>query len=389
MSIQRGEFFYPSIDSVVYGKPAGEAVVEQMDRARRQRAFVVSGRSLAGLSNGPLQRVVERLGARCVGVHTTIRAHTPREDALEAAAAARQADADILVGVGGGSVIDAVKAMQLCLWLDLREVDDFERYCTGGAQSRPIEAPADAIRAISVSTTLSAAEFTPMAGVTHSATRTKQIYRHALMAPQFVVLDPASLQDTPARLLYATAVRSIDHAVETYLSPTANPATEALSLQGLSLLAGALWRMPHHPDDLELGMQAQFGMWQAIAAAAAGVSTGASHGIGYALGTGFSVGHGETSCVMLPAVVDWISQTDSFGGEALAAALERPGKPVGASLRQLINHLGLPTTLRAVGVERSAYPDLAVRALTYPSLQANRRPVTTVTQVLEILELAS
>jgi len=240
-----------------------------------------------------------------------------------------------------------------------------------------------------VSTTLSAAEFTPMAGVTHSASRAKQIYKHPLLAPQFVVLDPEALQHTPLPLLYATAVRSIDHAVETYLSPGASPATEALSLQGLRLLAGALWRMPEHPHDRALAMQAQFGMWQAIAAGAAGVPTGASHGIGYALGAGFGVGHGETSCVMLPAVVDWTSRTDCFGTQALADALERPGKPVGASLRQLITHLGLPTTLGAVGVERPAYQSLAARALAYPSLQANRRPVTNVAQVLEILNLAS
>ena len=389
MTIPSGEFRYPAIESVLHGTPAGDAVVDAMTRAHRTRAFVVSGRSLAALADGPLQRVVRSLGDRCVGVHTTIRAHTPREDVLEAADAARRAGADVLVGVGGGSVIDAVKAVQLCLWLDLRAVDDFERFRSGSAIEQAIEAPAEAIRAISVSTTLSAAEFTGLAGVTESATRTKQMYRHPLMAPQFVVLDPAALAHTPRPLLLATAVRSIDHAVETYLSPKASPATEALSLQGLRLLAGALRRMPRDHYDPVPGMQAQFGMWQAIAAASAGVPTGASHGIGYALGASFGVGHGETSCVMLPAVVAWTQRTDAFGAEALADALERPGLPVGASLRELIASLDLPTTLGAVGVTRASHPELATRALAYPPLAANRRPVTTVEQVLEILELAS
>lgn len=387
MSIRAGEFHYPSTESVVYGKPAGDAVAERMTHTRKQRAYVITGRSVSAQSQGPLQQIVEKLGARCVGVYAAISAHTPREDALKAAAAARVADADVLVGVGGGSVIDAVKAVQLCLWLNLREIEDFERYSGTSADPQPIEAPVDAIRAISVSTTLSAAEFTSMAGITHSATRTKQIYKHPLMAPALVILDPAALKDTPPALLYATAVRSIDHAVETYLSPQASPATEGLSLQGLRLLAGALWRMPDRPGDLALAMQAQFGMWQAIAAA--GVPTGASHGIGYALGAGFGVSHGETSCVMLPAVVEWTSRTDVFGAEALAEALERPGKPVCESLRQLIVHLNLPVTLQTLGVGRAAFPELAARALAYPSLRASRRPVTTIEQVLEILELAS
>lgn len=389
MNISAGEFSYPSIEAVIFGRPAGDAVVECMARAGGRRAFVVSGRSLAALSDGPLQRVLKRLGECCVGVHTSIRAHTPREDVLAAAEAARSAGADILVGVGGGSVIDAVKAMQLCLWLELRGVDDFERVRVGSATLGPIELPVDPIRAISVSTTLSAAEFTSLAGVTHTQTRTKQMFKHPLLVPRFVVLDPASLAHTPAALLFATAVRSIDHAVETYLSPSANPATEALSLQGLHLLATSLWRMPGDPHDPSLNMRAQFGMWQAIAAAVAGVPTGASHGIGYALGAGFDVGHGETSCVILPAVVDWTARTDAFGAVALADALERPGRPVGASLRELIAHLRLPTTLGAVGVEPSSHRELATRALTYPSLLLSRRPVTTLEQVLEILALAS
>lgn len=389
MNIKSGEFCYPSIEAVVFGKPAGDAVVEKMAGAGRRRAFVVSGRSLAALPDGPLQRVVSRLGEWCVGVHTSIRAHTPREDVLAAAEAARLAGADILVGVGGGSVIDAVKAMQLCLWLDLREVDDFERVRVGSTTLGSIEPSADPVRAISVSTTLSAAEFTPLAGLTHSQTRTKQMYKHPLLVPRFVVLDPASLAHTPAPLLFATAVRSIDHAVETYLSPSANPATGALSLQGLRLLSASMWQMPRDPHNIALGMQAQFGMWQAIAAAVAGVPTGASHGIGYALGAGFGVGHGETSCVMLPAVVDWTARTDAFGADALADALERPGRPIGMSLRELIAHLGLPTTLGALGVAPSSHRELATRALEYPSLRLNRRPVTTLDQVLEILALAS
>ena len=150
---------------------------------------------------------------------------------------------------------------------------------------------------LSVSTTLSASEFTENAGITHSATNTKQSFRHRLLAPRVVVLDPAATLDTPQWLLVSTGIRSVDHAVEGYCNPQACLATEALSLQGLRLLARALPAIKASPADLGSRLEAQLGMWQAIAPCAAGIATGASHGIGYALGATFGVPHGHTSCV--------------------------------------------------------------------------------------------
>ena len=80
------------------------------------------GRSSA--SSGPS-------GLRHVGTHAQIRSHSPREDVVAGATAARAAKADLLVAVGGGSVIDATKAMQLCLWVGLDSADAMEPYCVG------------------------------------------------------------------------------------------------------------------------------------------------------------------------------------------------------------------------------------------------------------------
>src|SRR4029079_8487030 len=164
-------------------------------------------------------------------------------------------------------------------------------YCLGFERTKfkDMALPADPIRMISVSTTLSASEFTENAGITQSATNTKQSFRHRLFAPRTVVLDPACTLDAPDWLLFCTGIRAVDHAVETYCNPRAHPATEALSLQGLRLLARALPAIKRAPRELAPRLEAQFGMWQAIAASASGIPTGASHGIGYALGASFGV----------------------------------------------------------------------------------------------------
>ncbi len=235
---------------------------------------------------------------------------------------------------------------------------------------------------------MSASEFTENAGITQSATNTKQSFRHRLFAPRAVILDPASTLDTPDWLLYCTGIRAVDHAVEGYCNARASPATEALSLQGLKLLSQALPAIKQDPSNLAPRLEAQFGMWQAIAALAAGVPTGASHGIGYALGATFGVAHGHTSCVMLPAVLEWNAAVNGERQKALAAAMGKPERSASELVKALVAGLDQPVSLQGVGIKRENLPEIAKRALAYQPVQLNPRPIKTAADVMEILEIA-
>lgn len=385
-----GSFIVQAQERILFGQPAGAAVDAEAKRYGAKRVFVTSTRSLARLADGPLQRIVTALGARHVGTYAEIRAHSPREDVIAAAAAARAAGADLLVAVGGGSVIDATKAVQMCLWLGLDTPESMEPYLPNARAeiARRIEPPADPIRMIAVSTTLSASEFTPNAGVTDTRSNTKQAFMHRLFVPRSVVLDPAATLDTPDWLLYCTGIRAVDHAVESYCSPAANPATEALSLQGLRLLADALAKIKSNRGDLKARLDAQFGMWQAIAAAAAGAGSGASHGIGYVLGATYGVAHGHTSCVMLPAVLRWNTAVNGERQRALAEAMRAPTRAAADLVAELVARLDQPGNLRAVNLRRENLDDIAERALSYPPVRMNPRPIKSAADVREILELA-
>jgi maleylacetate reductase len=377
-------------DRIVFGLPAAEAVMAEAERYGAKRVFLTSTRSLAQKQDGPLQRLEKALGSHHVGTYSTISAHSPREDVIGGANAARAAKADLLVAVGGGSVIDATKAMLLCLWMGLDSPEAMEPYCLGFERTKykDMTLPADPIRMIAVSTTLSASEFTENAGITQSATNTKQSFRHRLFAPRVVVLDPAATLDTPDWLLYCTGIRSVDHAVENFCNAKASLATEATSLQGLRLLYRSLPAIKRDPRDLKARLEAQIGMWQAIAASASGVPTGASHGIGYALGATFGVAHGHTSCVMLPAVLKWNAAVNSQRQGALSNAMGAPDRPASELVKELIVGLEQPVTLRAVGIKRENLPELARRALAYHPVQVNPRPIKTEADVMEILDLA-
>ncbi|MEZ5854426.1 MAG: iron-containing alcohol dehydrogenase [Hyphomicrobiaceae bacterium] len=386
----RGHVNIPASERIVFGEPLEEAILAEAERYGAGRIFLTSTRSLAKLTDGPLQRAQRALGAKCVGVHSEIASHSPREDVIAGAAKARAAKADLLVAIGGGSVIDATKAMLMCLWLDIDSIEAMEPYRSGidGAEGRRIVAPHDPIRMLAVSTTLSASEFTLTAGITLSASNTKQSFMHRLMAPRSVILDPAATVDTPQLLLFATGIRAVDHAVESYCNPKANPATEAASLQGLRLLHRALPAVKSKPLDLAARLEAQFGMWQAIQPSVAGVGSGASHGIGYALGATFGVPHGHTSCVMLPAVLTWNGAVNGERQKALSAAMGAPDRPAGELVKALIAGLDQPTSLRDVGITRDKLDEIATRALAYKPVRINPRPITSAADVREILEIA-
>lgn len=388
--LAQGSFTIQAQERILFGQSAAGAAVAEAERYGARRVFVVSTGSLAGLTDGPLQRVVAALGARHAGTYAAVRAHSPREDVIAAANAAREAGADLLVAVGGGSAIDATKAVQVCLWLGLETPESMEPYRGGAPKdiARKIEPPVDPIRMLAASTTLSAAEFTSQAGVTDSTINAKQSFAHRLLAPRSVILDPGATLDTPEWLLFCTGIRAVDHAVESYCSPLANPATEPLSLQGLKLLHRSLPTIKANPSDLKARLQAQFGMWQAITAAAAGAGSGASHGIGYVLGGTYGVAHGHTSCVMLPPVLRWNSAINGERQRALSEAMGAPDRPAADLVAELVAALDQPGSLRAVNIERGHLDDIAERALTYGPVRANPRPIKTPADVKEILELA-
>jgi len=375
---------------VLFGHPAESAVLAEANRYGCERVFVVSTRSLAQLTDGPLQRIERALGRLHAGTFASVRAHTPREDVIAGANAAREAGADLLVAVGGGSVIDATKVMQLCLWLRLDSPAALEPF-RGGAPpeiARRVVPPVDAIRMIAVSTTLSAAEFTSSAGVTDTSIPAKQSISQRLLVPRSAVLDPAATVPTPAWLLFSTGIRAVDHAVESYCSAQANPVTEASSLLGLTLLSESLPAIKADPTDLEARMRAQFGMWQAVAANAAGVPNGASHGIGYVLGATYGVPHGHTSCVMLPAVLAWNAQVNAERQGALSAAMGAPERTASELVKSLVRSLDLPTSLREVSIKREDLEKIAKRAVGHGPVKTNPRPVRNAEDVMEILELA-
>lgn len=177
-------------ERVIHGKAAAEAVREEIERVGARRVLLLTTRSL---ENGRLIRdVVSALGDRCAGRSSAIRALSPREDVIAGAALAREIGADHLLAVGGGSVIDATKTMLLALWRGVTEIDTLSTLAMRHGSQPLAILEGDRIRMTAVPTTLSAAEFTDGAGISDVQRKVKIRFRHPLMAPLAVILDPSA-----------------------------------------------------------------------------------------------------------------------------------------------------------------------------------------------------
>jgi len=123
------EFVYLAADRVIYGAGALAHLPQQMDRLEAQRAFVVTGQTIAD-KTGLLDRVKGLLGRRLSGVYPRAGEHVPRSRVLEAAQAAAEARADCLISLGGGSPVDTTKGVALALAEGIKRPEDFGPYST-------------------------------------------------------------------------------------------------------------------------------------------------------------------------------------------------------------------------------------------------------------------
>ncbi|OFZ86648.1 MAG: hypothetical protein A3I62_01440 [Betaproteobacteria bacterium RIFCSPLOWO2_02_FULL_62_79] len=373
-------------ERVVHGKPAAEAVPAEIERIGAKRVLLLTTQSL---TNSRLIRdVTSALGDRCVGRFSEIRAHSPREAVIAGAALAREVEADHLLAVGGGSVVDATKTMLLALWRGVRDVDTLSTLAPkrGAAPLTPLDS--DRMRMTAVPTTLSAAEFTSSAGITDVQRKVKLSFSHLRMAPIAVILDPAATLETPMELMLSTGMRAMDHAVERWCSIRPHPLGDGLALQAMGMLAGNLPAIKARPDDLEPRLTCQLAAWLTQVAGASTAPNGASHGIGYILGAYAGVPHGITSCISLAATLEWNEPVNAERQRAVAEKLGRPGARPCDVMRDFVRSLGLPTRLGDVGIASDRIPELARQYDGTGPIATNPRPVRGADDLAEILKLA-
>jgi len=299
----------------------GADALEKLEEEARyyDRAFVITGRSL-NEKTGLIRRVEALLGGRHAGTFAGIGQHTPGGAVEKAAVEAEMAAADLLVSVGGGSVIDGTKAV-----------------------AREFGYPAQ----VAVPTTLSGAEWANRAGVTDERAGRKRGFADPKTVPRVVVLDPEATVFTPERLWLSTGIRALDHAVEGFLYGDDHPVTDVTGLEGARRLMEYLPLSRREPEDLDVRLELQLAAWLSYFGPA-NTSMGLSHELGRRIGASYEVPHGITSCITLAPSLQVMKkrvQDERWGKLSEALGGEPP-----EIVSSLVEELGLPSRLREVGV---------------------------------------
>jgi maleylacetate reductase len=386
-----GRVVFSQMEDVQFGVRAADAIAEHAKGLDARHVFLMVSGTL-NRQTDEIARIRTALGNRCSGIFDRMPPHTPRHAVIEAAAQARAANADLIVTIGGGSITDGAKAVQLCLANDITTAEALDSY-------RPVKGPdgtfgpppckPPTVRQITVPTTLSAGEFSAIAGVTDERTKVKELFRHPSIIPAAVILDPAITVHTPEWLFLSTGIRAVDHCVEGICSNEAHPYADAQALRGLALLSAGLPKVKADPTDLQARLDCQIGSWLSMGPLASGVPMGASHGIGYVLGAVFDIPHGHTSCIMLPSVMRWNRPANADRQALVAAAMGHPGEDAADVLDRFIAGLGMPRSLGAVQVGAAQFDRISEQAMGTPWVPRNPRRIEGPAAVREILELAA
>ncbi len=377
-------------ERVHIGRRVADALVEEVQVLGAKRVFLLVSTTLRN-STDEISEIEAALGDSVASVFDGIRAHAPRLDVLAALEAARAAETDLIITVGGGSVTDAGKVIALGLKHGFQKHEDFEGYYVyvdeaGETVVPQFEAPE--IRVICCPTTLSGGEFNTMGGVTDDKDNKKQGYTHRMMAPIAIVLDPALTVHTPEWLWFSTGVRALDHALEALGSTHSNHFCDGIAGSAIRLLSNALPEVKSDGADLDARLRCQVGAWQSMIPVIGGVPMGASHAIGHVLGGTADVPHGYCSCVMAPSVLAFNESVNGDKQRQISMCMGQPDRAASELVDEFITALGMPRSLTAVGITEEQLDLIAEYTMLDFWSRTNPREIKGPADVRGILEMA-
>ncbi|MGI6609692.1 MAG: iron-containing alcohol dehydrogenase family protein [Limnochordia bacterium] len=368
------------VHSFVPRLQVGEGALSRLGEQARslgRHAALIGGRHT--LASGVADQA--RMSLRAAGIETVIIEGPSGEPSLaecaRGLAQAREASCALVVGIGGGSVLDMAKCIA-----GLFHLAGKPEAVVSGALYEGLS-DTRALPWIAVPTTAgTGSEATHVAVLSDPARGVKQSMRCNLWYAQAVLIDPELYTTAPSHVTAASGMDALTQAIESHVSRGATPITQALSRQATRLLAMNLLTAYHDGKDIEARRATALGSFLA-GVALTNARLGLVHGLAHPLGIRYGLAHGLTCAVLLPHVMRFNLATARRGYAELAAAIGLTDQGDSSAAERLLSFieqlnakLGIPSTLQTAGMASEHIPALAAVALPSGSTKANPRPVS-------------
>ncbi len=307
-------------------------------------------------------------------IFSDVRGNPVESNVTEGVRAFRDGGHDGVIGFGGGSALDAAKAVAL-MSRQTRPLWDFE-----DREDWWTRADADGIApVVAVPTTSGTGSEVGRASViTDVRDHTKKIIFHPKMLPVAVIADPELTVGLPAPITAAVGMDALSHNLEAWCSPVFHPMAQGIALEGMRLVKE--WLPAACEDGGDLTARACMQVASTMGATAFQKGLGAMHSMSHPCGAVYDTHHGLTNAVVMPYVLEFNRASIEDKMAALARYLGLGGTGFEAVQRWILElraRIGIPHTLNDIGVPSEAASRLAPMALVDPSSATNPVALTT------------
>ena len=377
-------FFSPT--RVVYGVDSSNDVAVELRNLGCTKAVIVTDRFLSE-ETGLVKKIEKSLGTLCVGVFADVPSDSGLHVVNQGYQFAESRGAEGVVSVGGGSVIDTAKGIAILL----KEGGTLQDYTGFQVLTRKV------VPHVCLPTTAgTGSEVTYIAVIKDHDKKQKLLFGDHHIIPDVAILDPVLTLGLPPFMTAATGMDALSHAVEAITSSQREPFADALGLHAIRMIRDSLPLAVRNGTDLNARGQ------MLIAACLAGAAfsnaqVGMVHAIAHTLGGRHGVHHGTANAVAMPYVMRFNNTdvadeqaviADALGVDTRGMSLEKAGLAAADAVARLNVELGLPTTLKAVGVPEDDLETCAQVAISDGAIVYNGRPVFDPAEILFVLRKA-
>ena len=361
-------------NNVIFGVGTVEMVAEKVKELGKSKILIITDKGL--VEAGLLGKVLDPLEQAGVNAHIFDQIEpNPRDyTVIKAFEFAKKKECEVIIGLGGGSPIDAAKAVGVLM----TNPGSLQDYLRGTAVKNPLPP------VIAIPTTAgTGSEVTQFSVVTDTERSFKAGIASSLLIPKVAIVDPSLMESMPSSLAAATGMDALTHAIEAFVSVNSQGFSDALALHAIRLI-GAFLR-PSVANGSNREARAHMGMASTLAGVAfSNAGVGLVHAMAHPLGGRFDVPHGVANAILLPFVMrfNMIARLEKFGqiAQALGEKVEglsamTAGKKAVEAIIQLCADIGIPGHLSAVNVKAEGLTQAAADAMNMRAMGSNPRTV--------------